>query len=94
MPQLDSYQRGCIALARTFVTQLEALRLYRTGGEQKITVTQGAPQDAARPAARSSVERRRQRIADPRSTPAYAPTPATPLKPQPAAVPPELTRKK
>jgi hypothetical protein len=84
--QLDSYQRGFNALSRTFVTQLEALRRYRTGGEQTVTVTQGAPQDAAQPVARSSVERRRQRTADPRSTPMHSPTPAMPLKPRPAAV--------
>ena len=86
LPQLDSYQRGCNALARTFVTQLEALRLYRTGGEQKITVTQEASLDPAQPIARSSVERRRQRTADPRSTPIHSPTPAMPLKPRPAGV--------
>jgi hypothetical protein len=86
LPQLDSYQRGCNALARTFVTQLEALRLYRTGGEQKITVTQEASLDPAQPIARSSVERRRQRTVDPRSVPTPSPTPATPLKPRPAGV--------
>jgi hypothetical protein len=84
--QLDSYQRGFNALGRTFVTQLEGLRRYRTGGEQTVTVTQGAAQDLAQPVARSSVERRRQRTADPRSTPIHSPTPAMPLKPRPAAV--------
>ena len=82
LPQLDSYQRGFNALARTFVTQLEALRLYRAGGEQKATVTQGA-QDAAQPITRRIVERRRQRTADPRSTPTHSPAPAMPLKSRP-----------
>ena len=86
LAQLDSCQRGCNALARTFATQLEALRRYRIGGEQKVNVTDLAPQDAAQPVARSSVERRRQRTADPRSTPPHSPTPAMPLKPRPAAV--------
>jgi hypothetical protein len=86
LAQLDSYQRGCNALARTFVTQLEALRLYRTGGEQKTPVAQKASQDAAQPVARSSVGRRRQRTSDPRSTPTHSPAPAMPLKPRPAAV--------
>jgi hypothetical protein len=28
----------CILIARTFATQMEALKRYRTGGEQKVTV--------------------------------------------------------
>jgi hypothetical protein len=86
LAELDSYQRGLNALARTFVTQLEALRRYRTGGEQKVTVTHVAPQDAAQPIARRSVERWHQRTADLRSTPTNSPAPVVPLRPQPAAV--------
>ena len=36
--QLDSNERAFNKLARTFTTQLEALKRYRTGGEQKVTV--------------------------------------------------------
>jgi hypothetical protein len=36
--QLDSAERAFNKLTRTFATQLEALKRYRTGGEQKGTV--------------------------------------------------------
>ena len=55
-------------LARTFTTQMEALKRYRTGGEQKVTVqhvsvneggqaivgnvTQGTGESASKPAAK------------------------------------------
>jgi hypothetical protein len=38
--QLDSIERTYNKLARTFTTQLEALKRYRTGGDQKVTVQQ------------------------------------------------------
>ena len=36
--QLDSNERAFNKLARTFAAQVEALKRYRTGGEQKVTV--------------------------------------------------------
>ncbi len=36
--QQDSAERAVNKLARTFVSQMEALKRYRTGGEQKVTV--------------------------------------------------------
>ncbi len=38
IPQQDSAERAFNKLARTFATQAEALKRYRTGGEQKVTV--------------------------------------------------------
>jgi hypothetical protein len=38
LPQHDSYQRALNQLARTFAAQMQALKRYRTGGEQKVTV--------------------------------------------------------
>jgi hypothetical protein len=38
LPQQDAAERAFNKLARTFTTQLEALKRYRTGGEQKVTV--------------------------------------------------------
>jgi hypothetical protein len=38
LPQQDSAERAFNKLARTFVTQMEALKRYRTGCEQKVTV--------------------------------------------------------
>ena len=38
IPQQDSAERAFNKLARTFSTQVEALKRYRTGGEQRVTV--------------------------------------------------------
>ena len=38
LQQQDSAERAFNKLARTFTTQMEALKRYRTGGEQKVTV--------------------------------------------------------
>jgi uncharacterized YccA/Bax inhibitor family protein len=39
IPQQDSAERAFNRLARTFAVQMEVLKRYRTGGEQKVTVT-------------------------------------------------------
>src|SRR5215469_13117169 len=38
IPQQDSAERALNKLTRTYATQMEALKRYRTGGEQKVTV--------------------------------------------------------
>jgi hypothetical protein len=38
IPQQDSAERAFNKLARTFTTQIEALKRYRSTGEQKMTV--------------------------------------------------------
>jgi hypothetical protein len=38
IPQQDSAERALNKLARTYATQMETLKRYRTGGEQKVTV--------------------------------------------------------
>ncbi len=38
IPQQDSAERAFNKLTRTFASQVEALKRYRTGGEQKVTV--------------------------------------------------------
>lgn len=38
LPQQNSAESAFNKLARTFTTQMEALKRYRTGGEQKVTV--------------------------------------------------------
>jgi hypothetical protein len=38
LPQQDSAERALNKLTRTFTTQMETLKRYRTGGEQKVTV--------------------------------------------------------
>jgi hypothetical protein len=38
MAQVDNAERSFSRLSRTFIAQLNALKQYRTGGEQKVTV--------------------------------------------------------
>ncbi len=38
LPQQDSAERAFNKLARTYISQVEALKRYRSGGEQKVTV--------------------------------------------------------
>ena len=38
LPEQDSAERALNKSMRTFTTQMEALKRYRTGGEQKVTV--------------------------------------------------------
>jgi len=38
IPQQDSAEKAFNKLSRTFASQMEALKKYRTGGEQKMTV--------------------------------------------------------
>jgi hypothetical protein len=38
IPQQDSAERALNKLARTYATQMDALKRYRTGGQQKVTV--------------------------------------------------------
>jgi hypothetical protein len=38
IPQQDSAERAFNKLARTFATQMETLKRYRTSGQQKMTV--------------------------------------------------------
>ncbi len=38
LPQQDSAERAFNKLARTFTAQVEALKRYRTGGEQRVVV--------------------------------------------------------
>jgi hypothetical protein len=38
LPQQDGAERAINKFARTFAAQMEALKRYRTGGEQKVTV--------------------------------------------------------
>jgi hypothetical protein len=38
LPQFEAHERGYNKLARTFAAQVEALRKYRNGGQQTVTV--------------------------------------------------------
>ena len=39
LPEQDSAERAINKFARTFIAQMETLKRYRSGGEQKVTVT-------------------------------------------------------
>jgi hypothetical protein len=39
LPEQESIERGLNKLMRTFTVQMDALKRYRIGGEQKVTVT-------------------------------------------------------
>jgi hypothetical protein len=47
IPQQDSAERALNKLARTFAAQVETLKRYRTGGEQKVTVQHVSVSDNA-----------------------------------------------
>jgi hypothetical protein len=47
IPQQDSAERALNKLARTFAAQLDALKKYRTGGEQKVIVQHVSVNDNA-----------------------------------------------
>ena len=47
IPQQDSAERALNKLARTFASQVEALKRYRTGGEQRVTVQHVSVNDNA-----------------------------------------------
>ena len=38
LPQFEAHERAYNKLARTYATQVEALRKYRNGGKQTVTV--------------------------------------------------------
>ncbi|HSF93104.1 MAG TPA: hypothetical protein VLA51_13000, partial [Paracoccaceae bacterium] len=38
IPQQDAAERALNKLARTYTMQMDALKRYRTGGQQKVTV--------------------------------------------------------
>ena len=57
IPQQDSAERAFNKLTRTFTTQMEALKRYRTGGEQKVTVQHVSVAKAARRSSATSHRR-------------------------------------
>ena len=63
--QQDSAERAFNKLSRTFTTQMEALKRYRTGGEQKVTVQHVSV--AGCPARRTRLPARKHRCGSPKS---------------------------
>ena len=59
IPQQDSAERALNKLARTFAMQIEALKRYRTGGEQRVVVQHVHVADGGQAAVVGSVSQRK-----------------------------------
>ena len=68
IPQQDSAERAFNKLTRTFTSQMETLKRYRTGGEQKVTVQH------------VSTQAPRENMQDKAAAPASADTNVVPLR--------------
>jgi hypothetical protein len=76
--QQDSAERAFNKLARTFTTQMEALKRYRTGGDQKVTVQNVSVSEGGQAIVGNVSQTPRANVAD---NPAAA-SPQTSSKPQ------------
>lgn len=66
---MDSVERTLNKLARTFTAQLEALKRYRTGGEQKVTVQHVSVSDGGQAIVGNVSQRIPGSTENPKSTP-------------------------
>jgi hypothetical protein len=89
IPELDSTERALNKLARTFVTQVEALKRYRTGGEQKVTVQHVSVQEGGQAIVGNVTQASRQTTAD---RPPVSPPALTHSKEAPMPIPSEPAR--
>lgn len=72
IPQQDSAERALNKLARTFTTQMEALKRYRTGGEQKVTVQHVTVSEGGQAIVGNVTQGRREAATDGAATPPSA----------------------
>ena len=97
IPQQDSAERAFNKLARTFATQMEALKRYRTGGEQKVTVQHVSVSEGGQAIVGNVTQALREAAPDEAaaSPPALTDSrmPAMPIVEQPAATAVPLKRK-
>jgi hypothetical protein len=82
IPQQDSAERAFNKLARTFVAQMEALKRYRTGGEQKVTVQHVSVSEGGQAIVGHVTQNSREPAPEntPSSPPALSHSPAPPMK--------------
>ncbi len=78
IPQLDSVGRAFNNLARTFATQMEALKRYRSGGEQKVTVQHVSVSDGGQAIVGNVTQSAHGKASD---TPSNSPSPPPALAP-------------
>jgi hypothetical protein len=69
IPQQESAERAFNKLARTFASQVEALRRYRTGGEQKVLVKHVTVNEGGQAIVGNVGGRRRGSLENPESSP-------------------------
>jgi hypothetical protein len=97
IPQQDSAERALNKLARTFAMQMEALKRYRTGGEQKVTVQHVSVNDGGQAIVGNVSQAAHEAAPEPpaHATPALTDTrqPAMPMINEPARTPEPLRRK-
>jgi hypothetical protein len=84
IPQQDSAERALNKLARTFAMQMETLKRYRTGGEQKVTVQHVSVQEGGQAIVGNVTQAAPKRAAD--SPPASPPPLLTESKTAPMEV--------
>jgi hypothetical protein len=82
----DSAERAFNKLARTFTSQMEALKRYRTGGEQKVTVQHVSVSDGGQAIVGNVTQTSSE-------TPPEKATPTPPLLTDARAVPMEILKK-
>ena len=93
IPQQDSAERAFNKLARTFASQMEALKRYRSGGEQKLTVQNVSVNDGGQAIVGSVTQAPREAVRDGAagSPPALVDSPCPPMamldEPSPAPIP-------
>jgi hypothetical protein len=78
IPQQDSAERALNKLARTFVSQMEALKRYRTGGEQKVTVQHVSVSEGGQAIVGNVTQTSREAADNPSSSPPVLPHSQTP----------------
>ena len=95
--QVDSITRAFNQLARTFTAQMEALKRYRTGGEQKVTVQHVSVSEGGQAIVGNVTQTAREPVPESAAPPAltHSKEPPMPIisEPERGAVPVERGRK-
>jgi hypothetical protein len=98
IPQQDSAERAFNKLTRTFATQMEALKRYRTGGEQKVTVRHVSVSEGGQAIVGNVTQAPRETAPDKAAAPtpalAHSQTPAMAVVGEPARAAVPIARKR
>jgi len=98
IPRQDSAERAFNKLTRTFATQMEALKRYRTGGEQKVTVRHVSVSEGGQAIVGNVTQAPRETAPDKAAAPtpalAHSQTPAMAVVGEPARAAVPIARKR